>query len=110
MNTAHPTAYMIRGCDSMPSDTASPLHLAPVEAQATLVDLAGGRWSADAGLILRNAPDAPLGCTRHVAAGLRAPRAPRRIDVTLHDLRQQRVVPMAAGYADATAANPRRHA
>jgi hypothetical protein len=109
MNAAHPKAYRIRGFDSMPDDIARPLHLAPVEDKATLVDFDGGRWSADAGLILLNDPDDQLGLTRHLAAVLRDPRDPRRIDFTLHDLLKQRVLHIAAGYEDANDANPLRH-
>ena len=64
MNAAHPKAYMIRGFDSLPADIARPLHLAPVEDKATLVDFDGGRLSSDAGLILLNDPDDQLGLTR----------------------------------------------
>ena len=46
MNASGPKAYMIRGVDSMPADIASPLHLAPVEDKATLVDFEGGRLSS----------------------------------------------------------------
>jgi Transposase DDE domain group 1 len=109
MNAAHPKAYMIRGFDSMPDDIARPLHLAPVEDKATLVDFDGGRLSSDAGLILLNDPDDQLGLTRHLAAVLRDPRDPRRIDFTLHDLLKQRVLHIAAGYEDANDANTLRH-
>ena len=109
MNTAHPKAYMIRGFDSKPDDIASPLHLAPVEDKATLVDFDGGRLSSDAGLLLLNDPDDQLGLTRHLAAVLRDPRDPRRIDFTLHDLLKQRVLHIAAGYEDANDANTLRH-
>jgi hypothetical protein len=109
MNAAHPKAYMIRGFDSMPDDIASPLHLAPVENKATLVDFDGGRLSSDAGLILLNDPDDQLGLTRHLAAVLRDPRDPRRIDFTRHDLLKQRVLHIAAGYEDANDATTLRH-
>jgi len=89
MNASGPKAYTIRGVDSMPADIASPLHLAPVEDKATLVDFEGGCLSSDGGLVLLNDPDDQLGLTRDLAAVLRDPRDPRRVDFTLHDLLKQ---------------------
>jgi hypothetical protein len=109
MNASGPKADTIRGVDSMPADSASPLHLAPVEDKAILGDFEGGRWSADGGLVLLNDPDDQLGLTRALAAVLRDPRAPRRVNLTRHDLRKQRVWHMAAGYADANEATTLRH-
>src|SRR5882724_12558856 len=109
MNASGPKAYTIRGVDSMPADIASPLHLAPVEDKATLVDFEGGRLSSDGGLVLLNDPDDQLGLTRDLAAVLRDPRDPRRVDFTLHDLLKQRVLHIAAGYEDANDANTLRH-
>ena len=37
MNASGPTAYTIRGVDSMPAESASPLHLAPLKDKAILV-------------------------------------------------------------------------
>ena len=93
----------------MPADIASPLHLAPVEGKATLIDFDGGRLSSDGGLVLLNDPDDQLGFTRDLAAVLRDPRDPRRVDFTLHDLLKQRVLQIAAGYEDANDANTLRH-
>src|SRR6266705_3871212 len=98
MRACGPKAYPIRRHDSMPADIASPLHLAPVEDKATLVDFEGGRLSSDGGLVLLNAPDDQLGLTRDLAAVLRDPRDPRRVDFTLHALCKQRVLQIAAGY------------
>src|SRR5262244_1027742 len=109
MNASGPKAYTIRGVDSMPAAIASPLHLAPVEDKATLVDFEGGRLSSDGGLVLLNDPDDQLGLTRDLAAVLRDPRDPRRVDFTLHDLLKQRVLQIAAGYEDANDANTLRH-
>ena len=109
MNASGPTAYTIRGVDSMPADSASPLHLAPVEDKATLVDFDGGRLSSDGGLVLLNDPDDQLGLTRDLAAVLSDPRDPRRVAFTLHDLLKQRVFHIAAGYEDANDANTLRH-
>src|SRR6266852_7763347 len=109
MNASGPKAYTIRGVDSMPADIASPRHLAPVEDKATLVDFEGGRLSSDGGLVLLNDPDDQLGLTRDLAAVLRDPRDPRRVDFTLHDLLKQRVLHIAAGYADANDATTLRH-
>jgi len=109
MNASGPKAYTIRGVDSMPAEIASPLHLAPVEDKATLVDFDGGRLSSDGGLVLLNDPDDQLGFTRDLAAVLRDRRDPRRVDFTLHDLLKQRVLHIAAGYEDANAANTLRH-
>jgi len=108
MNASGPKAYTIRGVDSMPAEIASPLHLAPVEDKATLVDFDGGRLSSDGGLVLLNDPDDQRGFTRHLAAVLRDRRDPRRVDFTLHDLLKQRVVQIAAGYEDAHDATTRR--
>jgi hypothetical protein len=109
MNASGPKAYTIQGVDAMPADIASPLHLAPVEDKATLVDFDGGRLSSDGGLVLLNDPEDQLGFTRDLAAVLRDPRDPRRVDFTLHDLLKQRVLHIAAGYEDANDANTLRH-
>jgi hypothetical protein len=110
MNAAHPQASLLRGVDARPDASARPLLLAPVEDHATLGDLAGGRWSAEAGLLRLHDPAAPLGGTRHWAAGRRDPRAPRRRDWTRHDRLPPRGWPRAAGAAEANAAHPRRPA
>src|SRR4029434_7529821 len=47
--------------------------------------------------------------TRALAAVLKDPRDPRRVDFTLHDLLKQRVLQIAAGYEDANDANTLRH-
>jgi hypothetical protein len=73
-----------------------------------LSPLTVGRWSADAGVLLRKDSDAPLGCTHDLAAGLADPRDPRRRNWTRHDLRQPRVVQMAAGDEEAHDAPTRR--
>jgi hypothetical protein len=88
---------------------ASPLPLASLEDKAALVDFDGGRLSSDGGLILLGDPDDQIGLTRDLAAVLRDPRDPRRIDFTAHDLLQQRVFQIAAGYEDANDATPLRH-
>lgn len=114
MNAAYPQAYTIRGVDSMRAEMPtplqpSPLHLSPVQDKATLVAFDGGRLSSDGGLLLLGDPDEQLGLTRDLAAVLRDPRDPRRIDFTLHDLLKQRVLQIAAGYEDANDANTLRH-
>jgi hypothetical protein len=109
MNASGSKAYPIRGVDSMPADIASPLHLAPVEDKAILVDFEGGRLSSDGGLVLLNDPDDQRGLTRDLAAVLRDPRDPRRVDFTRHDLLKQRVLHMAAGDEDANDATTLRH-
>jgi hypothetical protein len=91
MNASGPKAYTLRGFDAMPAEIASPLHLAPVGDKAILVAFDGGRLSSDAGLVLLSDPDEQMGLTRDLAAVLRDPRDPRRIDFTLHDLLKQRV-------------------
>jgi Transposase DDE domain group 1 len=110
MNASGPKAYTIRGVDAMPAAIASPLHLAPVEDKAILGDLEGGRWSSAGGLVLLTDPDDQRGLTRALAAVLRDPRDPRRVNLTRHDLRKQRGWPMAAGSADANDATTLRHA
>jgi hypothetical protein len=109
MNASGPKAYTLRGFDSMPAEIASPLHLAPVGDKAIRVAFDGGRLSSDAGLVLLSDPDEQIGLTRDLAAVLRDPRDPRRIDFTLHDLLKQRVLQIAAGYEDANDANTLRH-
>src|SRR5262249_86280 len=86
MNASGSKAYTMGGVDAMPADIASPLHLAPVEGKATLIDFDGGRLSSDGGLVLLNDPDDQLGLTRDLAAVLHDPRDPRRVNFTLHDL------------------------
>src|SRR5215470_5108656 len=109
MNVASAKAYTIPGVDSMPADITSPLHLASLEDKAVLVDFDGGRLSSDGGLVLLNDPDDQIGLTRDLAAVLRDPRDPRRVNFTLHDLLKQRVLHIAAGYEDANDANTLRH-
>jgi hypothetical protein len=114
MNAYSPQAYTIPGVDSIQADRAAPLqltplHLAPVGAKAITLDFAGGRLSSDAGLVLLKDPDEQLGLTRDLAAVLSDPRDPRRVHFTLHDLRKQRVLHIAAGYEDANDANTLRH-
>jgi hypothetical protein len=87
----------------------TPLHLPPIEDKAILIDFDGGRLSSDGGLILLGDPDDQIGLTRALAAVLRDPRDPRRVDFTNHDLLQQRVFQIAAGYEDANDATPLRH-
>jgi hypothetical protein len=108
MNVASPKAYTIPSVDSMADDLESPLHLPPLMDKAILVDFDGGRLSSDGGLILLGDPDDQIGLTRELAAVLRDPRDPRRIDFTTHDLLKQRVFQMVAGYEDANDANTLR--
>lgn len=109
MNVASPKAYTIPDVDSMPANIKNPLHLPPLEDKAILVDFDGGRLSSDGGLILLGDPDDQIGLTRELAAVLRDPRDPRRIDFTNHDLLKQRVFQIVAGYEDANDANTLRH-
>src|SRR5919109_3655698 len=109
MSASDPRAYTIRGFDSMPAAITRPLPMAPVKDKATLVDFEGGRLSSDGGLVLLNDPDDQLGLTRDLAAVLRDPRDPRRVDFTLHDLLKQRVLHIAAGYEDANDATTLRY-
>ena len=114
MNAYNPKAYTIPGGDVMQADLATqhhppPLLLAPIGGKTVELDCDGGRLSSDAGLILLHDPDAQLGLPRDLAAALRDPRDPRRVDLTRHDLRKPRVWPIAAGYEDANDANTRRH-
>ena len=115
MNAYCPQAYTIPGINAMQTDSPSvlplaPLPLAPGGAKAVDLHCDGGRLSSDAGLVLLRDPDEPRGFTRALAAVLKDPRAPRRVDFTLHDLLQQRVLQMAAGYEEANDATPRRDA
>src|SRR5215468_9306763 len=114
MNAYSPQAYTIPGINSI--QTASPLlfplaplPLPPVGAKAVALNFDGGRLSADAGLVLLQDPDEQLGFTRALAAVLKDPRDPRRVDFTLHALLKQRVLHIAAGYEAANDANTLRH-
>ena len=114
MNAYSPQAYTIPEINSMQTDSPpvlhlAPLHLAPVGAKAVALNFDGGRLSSDAGLVLLQDPDEQLGLTRALAAVLKDPRDPRRVDFTLHDLLKQRVLQIAAGYEDANDANALRH-
>jgi hypothetical protein len=114
MNTYNPQAYTIPGVDSMQAEMAPPLqwpplHLAAVGAQAVDLAFDGGRFSSDGGLVLLNDPDEQLGFTRDLAAVLNDLRDPRRVHFPLPDLLKQRVLPMAAGDADANDATTLRH-
>ncbi len=114
MNAYNPQAYTIPGVDSMQAEMAPPLqwpplHLAAVGAKAVDLAFDGGRLSSDGGLVLLNDPDEQLGLTRDLAAVLNDLRDPRRVHFTLHDLRKQRVLHIAAGYADANDATTLRH-
>src|SRR5262249_26119872 len=109
MNAYDPQAYTIPGVDSIQTEMATHLHLAPVGNQAVDLDFDGGLLSSDAGLMLLKDPDEHLGLTRALAAVLKDSRAPRRGHFTLHDLLKHRVWPSAAGYEEANDANPLRH-
>jgi hypothetical protein len=109
MNAYAPQAYTILGVDAMQTEMAAPLHLAPVGDKAVDLDFAGGLLSADAGLVLLNAPDEPRGFTRALAAVRKEARDPRRVHFPWHDLRTQRVLHIAAGSEDANDANTLRH-
>src|SRR5213593_2326996 len=114
MNAYNPQAYTIPGVDSMQAEMAPPLqwpplHLAAVGAKAVDLAFDGGRLSSDGGLVLLNDPDEQLGLTRDLAAVLNDLRDPRRIRFTLEDLLKQRVLQIAAGYADANDATTLRH-
>jgi hypothetical protein len=93
----------------MVDELESLLHLPPLQDKAILVDFDGGRLSSDGGLILLGDPDDQIGFTRALAAVLRDPRDPRRIDFTKHDLLTQRVLHIVAGSEDANDANTLRH-
>jgi Transposase DDE domain group 1 len=114
MNAYSPQAYTIPGINSIqtaspPLFHLAPLHLPPVGTKAVDLNFDGGRLSSDAGLVLFQDPDEQLGLTRALAAVLKDPRDPRRVAFTLHDLRKQRVLQIAAGYEDANDANTLRH-
>ena len=109
MNASDLKAYPIQGVNSMSSPMATPLPLASVDDKATVIDFDGGRLSSDGGLVLLGDPDDQLGLTRDLAAVLRDPRDPRRVDFTLHDLLKQRVLQIAAGYEDGNDATTLRH-
>jgi hypothetical protein len=65
--------------------------------------------SSDAGLVLLKDVDEQLGLSRALAAVLQDPRDPRRTDFSYHDLLQQRVFQIGAGYEDANDSNSLRH-
>src|SRR5262245_36495732 len=100
MNAYDPQAYTIPCVDSIQTEMATHLHLAPVGNQAVDLDFDGGLLSSDAGLMLLKDPDEQLGLTRALAAVLKDSRDPRRVHFTLHDLLKQPVLQIAAGYED----------
>ncbi len=110
MNAQPLNAQMVSGFDPMQADRGpqrqqTPLHLAPVRANAVELDFDGGRLSSDAGVLLLKDIDDQLGLTRDLAAVLSDPRDPRRVKFTRHDLLKQRIMQMAAGYEDANDAD-----
>jgi hypothetical protein len=115
MNACNPKAYLIPGFDSMPAERATqrqppPLRLAPVGDKTVALDFDGGRFSSDAGLVLRKEIADQLGLTRALAAVLADARDARRLHFTPADLLKQRIFHIAAGYEDANDANTLRHA
>ncbi len=109
MNAYAPQAYTIPCIDSIQTEMATRLPLAPVGNKAVDLDFDGGLLSSAAGLMLLKDPDEHLGLTRALAAVRKDPRDPRRVHFTLHDLLKQRVLHMAAGYEDANDATTLRH-
>src|SRR6266571_9166380 len=99
MNAYDPQAYTIPCIDSIQTEMATRLHLAPVGNKAVDLDFDGGLLSSAAGLMLLKDPDEHLGLTRALAAVRKDPRDPRRVNFTLHDLLKQRVLQIAAGPA-----------
>jgi len=106
MHASHSQADTLPGVDARPAERATPRPLAPGGDQAVALDVAGGRWSAAAGLGRRTDPAAPRGLTRALAVGRRDPRAPRRGPVPLPARRQPRGWPSAAGEDEAHDAPP----
>ena len=114
MNACNPKEYTSPGFDSRQADLATqrqptPLRLAPVGDKTVALDFDGGRFSSDAGLVLRKEIDDQLGLTRALAAVLADARDARRIHFPPEDIRKQRIVHIAAGYEEANDANTVRH-
>lgn len=114
MNAHLFNVHTTAGLDLMPAARTtprqpSPLHLAPVETKTVALDFDGGRLSSDAGMLLLKDVDAQLGLTHDLAAVLSDSRDARRVQFTLHDLLQQRVFQITAGYEDANDSNTLRH-
>ena len=114
MNACNPKAYTLPGCASMHAERTTqrhppPLRLAPVGDKTVALDFDGGHVSSDAGLVLLKEIDDQRGLTRALAAVRADARAARRIHFPAEDLRTPRSLPMAAGDAEANAANPVRH-
>jgi hypothetical protein len=61
MNAYAPQAYTIPCVDSIQTEMATHLHLAPVGNKAVDLDFDGGLLSSDAGLMLLQDPDEQLG-------------------------------------------------
>ncbi len=85
------------------------VQLADVAGKAVDLDFDGGLLSSDAGLVLLKDVDEQLGLSRALAAVLKDPRDPRRINFSLQDLLQQRVFQITSGYEDANDSNALRH-
>lgn len=65
--------------------------------------------SSDGGWLLTRVVDGALGTTEDMAAQLRDPRDPRRVEHTTQTLVRQRVFQIVAGYEDASDATTVRH-
>lgn len=83
------------------SDSQTAMHFPLLARKPVQVDFTGGTLSSDGGLLLLAQLDQQLGLTERVAACLKDPRLPERIQHSLRDLIRQRVYQIAAGYEDA---------
>ena len=61
MNASAPQAYTLPCVDSIQTEMATRLHLAPVGNKAVDLNVDGGLLSSDAGLMLLKDPAEPLG-------------------------------------------------
>ena len=115
MHACPPQKYTLPGCDARqaertPPRQPPPLLLAPVGDKTVALAFDGGRLSAAAGLVLLQESEDPRGLTRALAAVLADARAVRRLHFTPEDRLTQRILHMAAGYAEANDAHTLRHA
>lgn len=85
-----------------------PLELAPVGGKPVYVDFSGGALSSDAGLLQLKEVDEQIGLTKAMADQLCDPRDGRYTVHSMHDLLQQTVYQIAAGYEDGNDSNALR--
>lgn len=91
------------------SPTTAPLSLPLLAAHPVTLAFDGGALSSDAGFLPLTLADRRLRLTERLAAALRDPRDPAKVQHPLPALLRERIFLIAAGYADANDAQSLRH-